>query len=364
MNLQSTSSDPLTNHVRKWSGTLQLLHAFDVGDDIQFSKVLQQKLLPVIPAHHPKYFKNYHLPLWIAPALNEAPCNAVSMKLHSFGVISLRYEVPFSCTIDELKQLIIDVDAQYEAQSLQDAYLIFQKIHGAIKQPSFFNVRTDYTVIQITPQSDLDVVQFQQQYGTGIASALRFETEQLSDYQKDELLASAFGYYRGDLVIVDIEAACLYDDDPYETIDLFEFANLQHLELQFFDRLLDERLNAVYDRRIQAPSWWAYMPFITSSGSSPIGELEQLKVDISVITERLEHSIKSVGDVYYLELYNLLSQKLDLNNWTDSIQKKLQIIEHISHVYQTKIDSIRSDLLSLAVIVLIFLELVILMINK
>lgn len=218
----------------QWQGKLYIIQAFDVGDDIQLNKIAQEKLLPIIPGYQAKYFKNYHMPLSIAPDHESGAHTPSTIQIYNFGVISLRYEVPFSVTIDELKRLMIDSDAHYQSQSVQDAYQIFQKIKATIKQPSFFNVRTSYTIIQILPQPHVDVVSFQQIYGSSIASALRFETETLSDYQKNDILAGAFGYYRGDVVMVDLEAAFLYDDDLVDTIELFEFAQVQHLELQFF----------------------------------------------------------------------------------------------------------------------------------
>ena len=92
---------------------------------------------------------------------------------------------------------------------------------------------------------------------------------------------------------------------------------------------------------------------------SPIDELGKLRVDISVITERLEGSIKLAGEAYFSELYSLLVDKLGLEDWKESIAKKLSIIKDIRSVFQQKIDAAREDLLSVLIIILIFIELVI-----
>ena len=42
----------------------------------------------------------------------------------------------------------------------------------------------------------------------------------LSEYQKNEILETAIGYYRGDLIIIDTEAAFVYDDEYEDTLDL------------------------------------------------------------------------------------------------------------------------------------------------
>ena len=54
-----------------------------------------------------------------------------------------------------------------------------------------------------------------------------------------------------------------------------------------------------------------------------LASLRKLKADISVITERLESSIKIAGEPYYSEIHNLLADKLDLKNWHDGIDRKL-----------------------------------------
>ncbi len=348
----------------QFSGNIIILQAFDVGDDINFSKVLNEKMLPVLPSQYSKYFKNYHTPLTVAPSLLDPKIACSNARLHNFGVLTLRYQIPFHASFEDLKSEIIALDTQYETQSLNDAFFIFNRIKGAVKQPHFFHLRKSYTVVQVNPHTKYeDVVSFKNTFGNSIASTLRFETETLSEYQKNEILESAFGYYRGDLIIVDTEAACVYDDDYEDVLELFEFANMQQLELQYFDRVLDTQLNTVYERQVKAPPLMAYLPFISVTEGDPMGDLEKLKVDISVITERLENSIKVAGEAYYSELYSLLTEKLDLQNWKEIGNRKLFIIQDIAAVYQNKIDAVRSDILSVAIIILITLELVILIIK-
>ncbi len=341
-----------------FSGNIFIFEAFDIGEDINLEKVRQSKMVQVLPLPLSKYFKNYHTPL--AVKSTEVSPQCISSKLHSFGVISLAYKIPFHDTLENIRKKINTWDAEYQKQSVADAQQIFKKIKSFIKHPRFFHLRTSYVVIQIDPKStDLSVVELKEKYGSTIASVLRFEIESLSEFQKNEIIDAAMGYYRGDLFIVDIEASFVYDDEYEELLDLFEFANIQQLELQYFDRLLDHQLNIVYHRQVRATPFKAYLPFFGSLTSDPIGALGMLKVDISVIIERLESSIKLAGEAYISDLYGLLIEKLDLNNWKDSIDNKLEIIRDINNIYQSKTDAIREDLLSILICVLIFIELII-----
>ncbi len=343
-----------------FTGNIFLFHSFDIGDDINLERLKSSQVLVRRPLVLSKYFKNYHVPVAVElPHPNSSP-RCVSAKLHNFGVITLRYQVPFSATLEELRSHINNIDDHYQEQSVADAGLIFQKIKQFTTQPKFFHLRTSYVLIQVNTDAEKkDVVTFKNEYGNLIASMLRFETETLSEYQRNEMLEGAIGYYRGDLIIIDTDAAFAYDDEYEDKLDIFEFANIQQLELQYFDRVLDKKLNIFYEGKVALTPWNAYIPFLGSALPQPAGQLDQLKVDISVITDRLENSVKLAGDAYYSELYSLLVEKLDLRNWRDSLHNKLSIIDDISQVHQNKIDSSRGDFLSVVVIILIFIEILV-----
>ena len=102
--------------------------------------------------------------------------------------------------------------------------------------------------------------------------------------------------------------------------------------------------------------WGAYVPFLGTFFNDPVGQLRKLKVDISVITERLASSIKIAGEPYLSEIHSVLVDKLDLKNWADGIDRKLNIIEDVQTFYQQKIDTHREDIFSILVIILIFVE--------
>ncbi|MEX0940589.1 MAG: hypothetical protein WDZ41_04480 [Candidatus Babeliales bacterium] len=342
------------------TGNIFVYYAYDVGDDINLSKVEALPEILTRPLHLSKYFKGYHVPLSIDLPHPHSSSKCLSTKLHNFGVISLAYKIPFSSNFEELRKTLNDVDTEFREQSVEDAQSVYKKIKLHIKQSRFFHLRSSYVVIQVDQQpQNITVSQMTKEYGGFIASLVRFETESLSEYQKNAILDAAIGYYRGDLIVIDMDSAFVYDDEYEELLDLFEFANIQQLELQYYDRILDQQLNAVYQREVKGLPFKAYLPFIGTLMKDPVSDLGMLKVEISSIIERLESTIKAVGEVYVTETYNLLVEKLDLKSWKVSISTKLDIIKDIHLVYQNKIDIIREDLLSVLVILLIFIELVV-----
>ena len=338
------------------TGHFFIFYAFDVGDDIALSKIETAQPIAIKQFTLSKYFKNYQIPLAVElPEPSTSP-NCSSVTIHSFGVISLVYKIPFTDTFETLKTTINSIDAVYREQSMADAHAVFTKIKPYIKQSKFFHLRNSYLMIQVDQNPHLGLMDLKQNYGSSIASLLHFETEWLSEYQKDAILESATGYYRGDLVIIDTYAAFVYDEDYVEILDLFEFANIQQLELHYYDRILDHQLNVVYQQEVWTLPLTAYIPFISNLTKDPIGDLYRLRVEISVIIERIENSIKTAGDAYISETYSLLEEKLDLKNLKNSLDNKLAIIKDVLSVYQSKIDTTREDLLSVLIILLILIE--------
>lgn len=340
-----------------FEGKVFIFQCFDIGDDINFTLVKNNQLITTHAYLPPKYFKNYHIPLSVELPQADISSFCTSVQVHSFGVLSLRYAIPFKSTLEELRSHLNAIYDNSYNQSVKDASIIYHRIHSAIKQPRFFQLRTTYMVIQLNQEPEhLDPVNLKDEYGSIIASMLRFETESLSEHKKNEILAPATGYYRGDLTIIDTEAAFIYDDEYEDILPLFEFANIQQLELQYFDRFLDEQLNVVYNRQVTRLPFKAYLPFIGALINNPVDDLGKLRVDISVITERLENSVKLAGEAYFAELFDLLMENLGIKSWKESIERKLSIIQDIGTVYQNKVEAIREDLLSVSILFFFFIE--------
>lgn len=341
-----------------FSGNIFIFHAFDIGYDIDIEKVKTSLSIMDKPLQLPKYFKNYHIPLEVELPHPHTSSKNISVKIHNFGAISLTYKIPFKSSLEQARKDLVGLDNQYKEQSIEDGTSIFNKIKEFTVQPNFYNTSSSYLVIQLDHQK-MNATTLKEKFGGMIASMVRFETQQLAEYQKNEILESSIGYFKGDLIVIDTEAAFIYDPEYEEILGFFEFANIQLLELQYFDRLLDKLLNVIYEGQQRKIPFKRYLPFFSLGRKDPIEELGRLKVDISVITERLEGSIKLSGEPFYSEIYELLIQKRGLRHWQDTVHKKLEIIRDIRSVLQHKIDSIREDLLNVLIIILIFIELIV-----
>jgi len=356
---QETEKKPKTPN-DTFTGNIFIFHAFDVGDEIDLEGIKESQQVILRQLKLSKHFKNYHTPLAIDLPHPHTTTRFESCKIHSFGAISLTYKIPFTDTLENIREKLSEIDENYQEESVENVLSVYGKIKSHITKPKFFHTRSHYLVIQVDPKpKQIDVKTLKEKYSGIIASMVRFETETLSEYQKNEILEDAIGYFRGDLIVIDYESAFVYDKEYEEILEFFEFANIQELELRYFDWLLDQQLNLTYEEQTRKLPWSAYIPFTRTKWKGPIADLEKLRVDISVITERLENSIKVIGEAYFSELYSHLVEKMDLKSWRESINKKLAIISDMRSVFQHKVDAIREDTLSSLIIILIFIELVV-----
>lgn len=345
---------------QEFTGTIYIFHAFDIGDEINLDAVANEDRIITRPYTIPKFFKNYHMPLEIDLPHPHSSSGCHSVRLHNFGTISLTYKIPFCDTLEEVRRTIETIDNKFQEQSVIDASNVYKAIRKHVKKDRFFHTKSSYVAIQVDVRTNnISLDELKNRYGSTIASLIRFEKATLSEYQIEEILEGAIGYFKGDLIIVDTDCAFIYDPDYEEILYLFEFANIQALELRFFDRLLDQKLNLIYEEKLGKLDFKSYLPFVGSTITNPVDELGQLKVDIQVIIERMDSSIRLIGEPYFSEIYELLVDRLDLEGWRKSINQKLDIIVDIKSVIQHKVDSVRGDMLEVLIIILIFIEVII-----
>ncbi len=204
--MKESSKESKTLDSLEFSGNIFIYHAFDIGEDINLEKIEKKRNLHVMPLTLPKYFKLYNVPLTIELPHPHGTSHCISCRIHNFGAISLTYKIPFSDTLENLRKDFNDIANTYQEQSVVDARSVFKKISKEIVQPKFFQTHASYIVIQVDPQPEkIDLIRLQKQYGSIIASTLRFETETLSEYQKNEILDEAIDNFRGDLLVIDID---------------------------------------------------------------------------------------------------------------------------------------------------------------
>jgi hypothetical protein len=289
----------------------------------------------------------------------------LSARLFDFGVVSLRLHVatPGELSWTEFVEFGNRMDARPETNAVFDAALerLVAQIAPAVDRFSVAPVTEEYTVYRVaalrdaagqpiapTALGDADVVPL-----------LLKEQRALSADARRELLPHRFSYYADDLAILTWDNALVVEPGADEETDVdyvLEFANAQLLELRFYDALLDAELPRMYDRVEAART--GFRALITRRMRNVLGKLQQTVADSTEIVERVENSLKVTDDVYLARIYAAALEIFRGRVWRAGIDRKLSIIRETYAMLNDEAQSVRSEALELAIVVLIVGEIV------
>ncbi len=235
---------------------------------------------------------------------------------------------------------------------------VLDEIVGALDDPHKPLVE-DYFVMDVERfEQPIDGKTLTTDCAPQLAQLLLFEDRTLVVAEQFEALRMAFSYYPDDLVVVQWDAAFVYDQPAgaEAALDILEFANSQLVEFRTYDARLDEELDAIYalepgrsTRRFQRGR----------ESSERADRVRYLLVDILELTDRTSNALKIIGDAYYARFYRAAASRLGLSDWQRQIDAKLRSVSEIYRVFQDQAQYARSEVLEYIVIVLIAVEAVI-----
>ncbi len=85
-------------------------------------------------------------------------------------------------------------------------------------------------------------------------------------------------------------------------------------------------------------------------------EASALFIEFSDYVERVENSLKFVGDFYLATIFRAASARFNLHEWEEGVSRKMTALARISEVLQAEINARRSHWLEIIVVVLILVE--------
>jgi hypothetical protein len=353
-----------------WTGILHVYVAFDWGDEILLDRA--RRLVPA-ELHDlsrrrrtPGSFSYRPLPLrisvagppWQLPEIGSSP-QATEVTAFDFGAVSVAFHIPFrleAAALTRLATWLADPGPVLQAARAVLAPL-YQRLLSAIQAPLWKeDLSEEYFVFQLRPENPEAVANaLLASSGEWLAGLLRLDIGSFSDDEIAEALRLHLRYSRRDLLVVDWAAAVLLDQDCEETLQAIEFANLQLLELRHIDQRLDETLLQVYGMihglvKSRLPFW--------RSPARSLRRLGELQVEAYSLFERTDNVLKLVGDQYLARAHRLLANRFHLDEWEQSIQRKLAVIEGVYRIISDQADSYRTASLEVIVILLIGVEIV------
>lgn len=365
---------PTPLHLRQ--GRILVYHLFAVADTIQLDRVRRlwegrsTTTRLVSRRASPEYIQFVNPPvslplgertLFPTPDTPiQARCRA---KIFDFGVVAIRWEIDLPARWSDLVELaprFVD-NAAIEVLSRQVLEEIRPRLAESLCNPYREILEEDYTIFYVEAfegDEPLSARALLSDYGGDIAQLIRGEQKALSPSEQIETLRQRITYFDDDLVVIDWNAALVYDHEgSTEHIDILEFANCELLELRYYDALLDRELDQIY-HEIESgpPTRWEY--WLRNRYRQTSSRLLTLMVDVVDLKDQIENSLKIIGDLYSARVYRAIAERLRLKDWEASIEGKLRSARTIYEVLTDNLDIGRAVILELTIIILIAIEIV------
>lgn len=235
------------------------------------------------------------------------------------------------------------LDLQYGETLAQIRDILRPELGDLPIDPTFFE---DYTIfIADRNDSSLDPVVI-----------LLGEERTFSAQMREEILKNSLSYGTDDLIILTWDTALLISEEPpADIIELIEFANVQVLELRYYDRVLTRQMERMYDDIETADKKSQYRRL--RQYHDIMSRLMETQAEISDIIEKVDNLIKITEDIYYARVYASALNVIRISQWRAGVSRKIDIIRQNYQMLSNEVNIQHSNFLEIVVILLIAVEL-------
>ena len=282
----------------------------------------------------------------------------VYARIWDYGVVSIQFHVPLQSgtTWDDLVLLAAaaEDDNDFDQASRTRASELLPALAAAFKQPHDPHGMEDYIVYFIEEIDGIGSIAALAEVVDVPALILGEPSTTLSARVRKSILESTFQYSTSDLAIIDWNSALVVEPGGSRDVpDMLEFAATHLTEFRYFDELLDIRLEQLYDsveRRRVSLFRGKYEELSREAGA--------LYIEFSDFVERVDNSLKFVGDFYLATIFRAAVARFNMREWEESVTRKMSTLARVSELLKSQVDVQRSHWLEIIVIVLILFELV------
>lgn len=279
----------------------------------------------------------------------DAPLFTVQAKIYDIGTISicLSYETGPESAKDLEKAGLETADQSTYDRIYSRSVQYLQQLLKPLFDPCDIDLDfyEDYNIYCITEAGEL----------SDPVPLLMGEWAEFSEQMRAQVLDNRLSYTQDDFAIVTWDAALICDpEDSSDLRDLIEFANVQLLELRYYDQLLNHQMTKMYSDIEAAAAKPSYRK--SRYYREIIGSRMQLIADITEVREKIENLIKITEDIYYARVYQTTLKVLRCDQWTDSLNRKLQVIQQNYSLLSNQVNIQHSNFLEWIIIILIALE--------
>jgi hypothetical protein len=352
-------------------GTILIYRIFDVAEEINISQVdaiLRDNRGPdqfKVPKYIDRAIEMKNPPITFGLGTESIEIHGVQVKaevlvkVRDFGVLSLIYQIPIEpgMSWQQLVEFASWLEEGIEIDNLakQQANEIASAISGTMTKPHRWSGFEDY-IIYFFEEFEDGINAKTVLANADIPALLVAEDEiKLSESTRKSLKDNYFQYAENDLVMIEWNSAIVIEPSGSRDVpDILEFAATQLMEMRFYDDLLDLKLKGLYDdiEKKRQSIWTATYKQVYEDASSRY-------IEFIEFIERVENSLKVVGDFYLATLYREATKRFRLSDWQSSVTRKMNILAQVSNLLQGEINNRRSHIMEIIIIVLITYEILV-----
>jgi hypothetical protein len=280
------------------------------------------------------------------------------IKYYDYGVAVVELTMAFEGGWQQLIDLSSRHVAGFEIErhALEIARQRVARVRQALNKPYQNWLTEDYFIFHVMEiEGNPAAREVLRQHQVEVAQIVRGEDRPLSDGERAEILQSAMSYYPSDLVVIGWNGAFLYDTAAggETTIQLLEYANSQLLEFRYYDEVLTRRLKQVYQSLDRGTGFFARWRLARAAA-----RLYTLLLDVTELTERSDHSIKFLSDMFSARLYRLAAAKVGVPDYKELVDRKLRTADDLYQFMVEQFHQSRGFALELFVVFILIIELV------
>lgn len=356
-------------------GWIYVYHVFDIADAIDLRCV--ERVLKDNPSAQRIKFRRsvprsiqlsdppveFSLGAWQATLCGRLVPTSVSARVYSFGAVSISQRLQVDPLGDWDRWLAYSIDIQGElfgtfaqaaARSLQEVQTL---IGLCVERPTRELMSEDYVIFYVK-EFTAPILASELPRHFDIPRLLLAEHSPISDSERHELDEYQFSYAPDELIVLDWNSAFIYDHSGSQEVpDILGYATTQLLELRFYDAHLDLQLQRIYREISVAHPRAVWMP-LANRYTALTRQILALVVEVTDLTDKIENSLKIIGDAYYSRVYVGAVKRFRLGRWRDGIERKLSRVGQIYGQLNDHVTMARSITIELAVLILIAFEVI------
>jgi len=164
------------------------------------------------------------------------------------------------------------------------------------------------------------------------------------------------------LAIIDWNSALLLEPDGERDVaDVIEFSLTQLLEFRYYDDLIENNLQELYDSMDNKPK--GIKTLFYNFYSDKAENSSRKYIEFSEFMSRVENSLKTIGDAYLAVIFRNAAKQFRFDDWRQGISHKMSTLAEITQMLHGEVNVKRSHWLEIIVIILIALELIPMIVN-